>query len=92
MATTSSKPRKAAIASIVSRTAIKPPYPNVSENGSTPPRPTSDYFGINTFGWRQMRSKLPKDVYAKLVASIRPSSALRQYSSLSSTAGGAPGT
>jgi glutamine synthetase len=43
----------------------------VSENGSTPPRPTSDYFGINTFGWRQMRSKLPKDVYAKLVASIR---------------------
>jgi glutamine synthetase len=71
MATTSSTPRKAAIASIVSRTAIKPPYPNVSENGSTPPRPTSDYFGINTFGWRQMRSKLPKDVYAKLVASIR---------------------
>src|SRR5690349_5522218 len=71
MPSTSSTPRKAAIQSIVSRTTIKPPYPNVSENGSTPPRPTSDYFGINTFGWRQMRSKLPKDVYAKLLASIR---------------------
>ena len=33
--------------------------------------PTSAYFGINTFGARQMRDKLPKDVYAKLVASIR---------------------
>jgi glutamine synthetase len=71
MATTSSTPRKAAIATIAGRSAIKPPYPNVSENGTTPPRPTSDYFGINTFGWRQMRSKLPKDVYAKLLASIR---------------------
>ena len=33
--------------------------------------PTSSYFGINTFGARQMRDKLPKDVYAKLVAAIR---------------------
>src|ERR1043165_737810 len=33
--------------------------------------PTSAYFGINTFGARQMRDKLPKDVYAKLVSSIR---------------------
>ncbi len=33
--------------------------------------PTSSYFGINTFGARQMRDKLPKDVYAKLAASIR---------------------
>src|SRR5438128_4188290 len=33
--------------------------------------PTSAYFGINTFGARQMRDKLPKDVYAKLVAAIR---------------------
>ena len=29
-------------------------------------QPTSDYFGINTFGLRQMRAKLPKDVYGKL--------------------------
>lgn len=33
--------------------------------------PTSSYFGMNTFGARQMRDKLPKDVYAKLAASIR---------------------
>jgi len=33
--------------------------------------PTSTYFGVNTFGARQMRDKLPKDVYAKLVAAIR---------------------
>ena len=33
--------------------------------------PTSAYFGMNTFGARQMRDKLPKDVYAKLAAAIR---------------------
>lgn len=35
------------------------------------PSPTSEYFGINTFGARQMRAKLPGDVYAKLLASVR---------------------
>ena len=35
------------------------------------PIPTSQYFGINTFGVRQMRDRLPRDVYGKLVASIR---------------------
>lgn len=35
------------------------------------PSPTSAYFGINTFGARQMRAKLPADVYSKLVASVR---------------------
>jgi glutamine synthetase len=33
--------------------------------------PTSAYFGINTFGARQMRDKLPKDVARKLAAAIR---------------------
>ena len=33
--------------------------------------PTSEWFGMNTFGLRQMRAKLPKDVYKKLAASIR---------------------
>ena len=32
---------------------------------------TSEYFGINTFGARQMRDRLPKDVYKKLTESIR---------------------
>ena len=40
-----------------------------SEDGI--PRPTSEYFGINTLGVRQLRDKLPKDVYASLAASIR---------------------
>src|SRR5215211_6974460 len=71
MSTTSSNPRKAAIQTIAGRAAIKPSHPNVSENGTTPPRPTSEYFGMNTFGWRQMRSKLPKDVYSKLLDSVR---------------------
>src|SRR5262245_17525428 len=71
MPSTSSTPRKAAIQTITSRSALKPAHPNASENGTAPAKPTSDYFGINTFGWRQMRSKLPKDVYAKLLASIR---------------------
>jgi len=45
---------------------------SASNNGDGPGHlPTSAYFGINTFGARQMRDKLPKDVYAKLVAAIR---------------------
>jgi len=71
MPTTSSTPRKAAIQSIAGRAALKLPAPNGSENGVHPPRPTSDYFGSNTFGWRQMRSKLPNDVYGKLLNSVR---------------------
>src|SRR6476620_3427320 len=71
MPSTSSTPRKAAIQTIAGRAAPKHVHPNASENGTAPAKPTSDYFGINTFGWRQMRSKLPKDVYAKLLASIR---------------------
>ena len=31
----------------------------------------SEYFGINTLGARQMRDKLPREVYTKLVAAIR---------------------
>ncbi|MHB1073739.1 MAG: glutamine synthetase III family protein [Gemmatimonadaceae bacterium] len=33
--------------------------------------PTSGYFGINTLGHRQMRDKLPKDVYNRLKAAVR---------------------
>jgi glutamine synthetase len=38
--------------------------------GNTSTR-VSDYFGINTFGVRQMRDKLPRDVYQKLNACIK---------------------
>jgi len=67
MSATSSSPRKAAIQTIVDRPIKTPPAPY--EAGV--PRPTSEYFGVNTFGAKQMKSKLPKDVYAKLVSSIR---------------------
>jgi glutamine synthetase len=42
------------------------------QNGTTMPvARVSEYFGINTLGARQMRDKLPPDVYTKLVAAIR---------------------
>jgi glutamine synthetase len=40
-------------------------------NGEGTPVPTSSYFGVNTFGHRQMRDKLPRQVYAKLLDSIK---------------------
>jgi len=59
--------RKSSLRDMVSRLPKSP-----SNNGDGPGHlPTSAYFGINTFGARQMRDKLPKDVYAKLVAAIR---------------------
>src|SRR6476661_4372958 len=49
------------------------PRTHNGSNGDTqqPIVPTSASFGINTFGARQMRDKLPKDVYDKLAASVR---------------------
>ncbi len=49
--------------------APKPPA-TVSLNGRSQVM-TSEYFGINTFGARQMRDKLPKDVYKKLSEAVR---------------------
>src|SRR6185437_8221350 len=48
------------------------------ENGAPPPMRTSEYFGINTFGVRQMRDKLPRDTYAKLVDAVRHGKKLDQ--------------
>jgi glutamine synthetase len=39
------------------------------ENGAN--QRTSEYFGVNTFGVRQMRDKLPRETYAKLLAAVR---------------------
>jgi glutamine synthetase len=39
------------------------------QNGQ--PAKISDFFGINTFGVKQMRDKLPRDVYEKIVAAVR---------------------
>jgi glutamine synthetase len=54
--------RKAALAAIATKT------PPASSNGTGP---VAEYFGINTFGARQMRTKLPADVFASLQAAIR---------------------
>jgi glutamine synthetase len=44
----------------------------ITDESSAPaPLRTSEYFGINTFGARQMREKLPKELYAKLLSSVR---------------------
>jgi glutamine synthetase len=56
--------RKTTIQSITARSA------KASVNGQGPASVAS-YFGINTFGARQMRTKLSKDVYAKLSAAVR---------------------
>jgi glutamine synthetase len=62
--------RKAALDEVLARAVRNPPALNGHDaNGTT--THTSEYFGVNTFGARQMRDKLPKKVYAKLVASIR---------------------
>ncbi|GJG86802.1 glutamine synthetase [Gemmatimonadetes bacterium T265] len=53
------------------------PLPSASSNGNgshadgAAPKPTSEYFGVNTFGTRQMRDRLPKKAFAKLQAAIR---------------------
>ncbi len=63
MSSSSSSGRAAALRDVVSRTPLLPRSPY--------PAPTSSYFGVNTFGARQMRDKLPKAVYEKLLASVR---------------------
>jgi glutamine synthetase len=40
-------------------------------SNSAPSEPTSEYFGINTFGMRAMREKLPASVYEKIVSAAR---------------------
>jgi len=61
-------PRKAAIREMTARPAVR-----AALNGDAhpAPTPTSQYFGVNTFGARQMRDKLPKKVWQKLQATIR---------------------
>ena len=61
-------PRKAVLQEITER-EVRTVNNNTSEPG--PNQRTSEYFGINTFGVRQMRDKLPRDTYAKLLAAVR---------------------
>jgi glutamine synthetase len=59
--------RKVVIREITEREIRTPAA--LGEDG-THPR-TSEYFGVNTFGVRQMRDKLPRDTYAKLLDAVR---------------------
>ena len=65
--TASVTPRTAALRAISTRAVVEPDLPTMAED----PVPTSAYFGMNTFGARQMRDKLPQEVHAKLVEAIR---------------------
>jgi glutamine synthetase len=60
--------RKAVTREITNRTPKTPPA--IMQNGQAVTK-VSDYFGINTFGVRQMRDKLPRDVYHKILAAVR---------------------
>src|SRR4051812_25822088 len=60
-------PRRAVIQEITSRDGRAPS--SQSENGAN--ARTSEYFGTNTFGVRQMRDKLPRDTYAKLLDAVK---------------------
>jgi len=60
-------PRRAVLREITEREVRAPVHLN--EKGVS--LRTSEYFGINTFGVRQMRDKLPRDTHAKLVDAVR---------------------
>ena len=60
--------RKAVTRELANRSPKTPPA--IMQNGQ-PATKVSDYFGINTFGVRQMRDKLPRDVYQKMLAAVR---------------------
>src|SRR5256714_6476765 len=60
-------PRKALLSEITTREPRV--APGFNEDGI--PGPTSQYFGVNTLGVRQLRDKLPREAFASLAASIR---------------------
>ena len=64
----SSSPQRKAVNRDVSARTPKPAAA-IMQNGQ--PAKISDYFGINTLGVKQMRDKLPRDVYEKISAAVR---------------------
>ncbi|MEP6491505.1 MAG: glutamine synthetase III [bacterium] len=67
MSASTQSTRKAVVREITEREVRTPAA--LGENGSY--ARTSEYFGVNTFGVRQMRDKLPRDTYAKLLDALR---------------------
>src|SRR3990172_11297569 len=66
------QPRKAVTRELMSRA---PKQNSVMQSGGAArngqPMRISEYFGINTFGVNQMRDKLPREAYTKIVAAVR---------------------
>src|SRR3954462_7858842 len=60
--------RKTVTRELATRSPKTPPA--IMQNGQIATK-VSEYFGINTFGVRQMRDKLPRDVYHKMLAAVR---------------------
>src|SRR6476661_945221 len=60
-------PRKAVLREITAREVHAP----TTMNEKPVALRTSEYFGINTFGVRQMRDKLPRETHAKLVDAVK---------------------
>ena len=74
MTAPSSSARRSVLKSISTRAPSLTDMPKPATNGNGTRayhKPTSDFFGCNTFGARQMRSKLPRETYQKLVDAIR---------------------
>jgi glutamine synthetase len=65
---TDSPSARSAVALDITQREVRTP-PNTGDSADT--LRTSEYFGVNTFGVRQMRDKLPREVHAKLVAAVR---------------------
>ncbi len=68
MSPSSHTTRKPTVRDLVARV---PRVPDTGNGNGQEHVPTSAYFGMNTFGARQMREKLPKEVSKKLAAAIR---------------------
>jgi glutamine synthetase len=67
-APSSSSPSRAIVLREITERAVRSP---AVLDGAGADQRISEYFGMNTFGVRQMRDKLPRDTYAKLLAAVR---------------------
>ncbi len=79
MSNSTSTSRRTAVRDMAASRAVTRPVSSTPSNGNGSngngsngaPAPTSEYFGVNTFGTRQMRDRLPKKVFQKLQGAIR---------------------
>ena len=75
MPDTGSNPRFSALQTVVAR---KPKHINQLKDEKGNNLQISDYYGVNTFSLKQMKNKLPGDVYKRLVSTIHAGKKLDQ--------------